>query len=591
MFWINKLTVTGNGKSSSTITFAKGMNIICGPSNTGKTYIVSCIDYVFGSTTLPFAVNTGYDTIALQINSEYGTITLTRKLNENSVEVSCVNSNIESGIYKLTGKQTLGAVLLKLIGIEDVPSVISSKEFKTQKLSWRNILHMSLISEERIIRKPSILMPEQKTAETSTVTALTYLATGQDFKESMPQESTAIIKAKKEAVEIYIRDELRQISVRQSELKNEISEISSTDFESEIDKITQELLQIQSRISDSLKGNQKLLGETTKLNEQLAECTVMEKRYQALKSQYLSDLKRLNFIVDSAVNSSSEHTRNCPFCSSTVKIKDSTDYVKSAQSEYKKIQLQLKDLERTITSLDNEILSLEKSLQDTMKSYRDTNKLIEQELQPYAERLKEKLRDYRSAMKINAEIDALNHQSSRMTEKVSEIANNDESTLTFKAKEHIPSDMLEWLNKYWQEVLTRCKFDDLQSAYFDKRYMDVVVNGQTKADFGKGYRAYLNTLNALGMILYLKTQGKYSPSLLIVDSPILSLKEKLQSDEKVSSPMRSGLFEELKQHQKELQIIIVENEIPSIDYDDVQVIEFTKSKEYGRYGFLADLFN
>ena len=450
---------------------------------------------------------------------------------------------------------------------------------------------MSLISEERIIRKPSILMPEQKTAETSTVTALTYLATGQDFKKSMPQESPAIIKAKKEAVEIYIRDELRQISERQSELKNEVSEISSTDFESEIDKITQELLQIQSRISDSLKGNQKLLGETTKLNEQLAECTIMEKRYQALKSQYLSDLNRLNFIVDSAVNSSPEHTRSCPFCSSTVKIKDSTDYITSAQSEYKKIQLQLKDLERTITSLDNEILTLEKSLQDAMQNYRDTNKLIEQELQPYAEQLKEKLRDYRSAMKISAEIDALSFQSSRMTEKVFEIANNDESTLTFKAKEHIPSNMLEWLDKYWSEVLTRCKFDDFQSAYFDKRYMDVVVNGQMKADFGKGYRAYLNTLNALGMILYLKTQGKYSPSLLIVDSPILSLKEKLQSDEKVSSPMRSGLFEELKQHQKELQIIVVENEIPSIGYDDVKVIEFTKSKEYGRYGFLADLFN
>ena len=259
MFWINKLTVTGNGRTSSTITFAKGMNIIYGPSNTGKTYIVSCIDYVFGSKSLPFAVNTGYDTIAVQINSEYGAITLTRKLNENSVEVSSANSNIESGMYKLAGKQTLGAVLLKLIGIKDVPSVISSKEFKTQKLSWRNILHMSLISEERIIRKPSILMPEQKTAETSTITALTYLATGQDFKESMPQESLAIIKAKKEAVEIYIRDELRQISERQSELKNEVSETSSTDLESEIDKITQELLQIQNRISDSLKGNQKLL--------------------------------------------------------------------------------------------------------------------------------------------------------------------------------------------------------------------------------------------------------------------------------------------------------------------------------------------
>ena len=119
--------------------------------------------------------------------------------------------------------------------------------------------------------------------------------------------------------------------------------------------------------------------------------------------------------------------------------------------------------------------------------------------------------------------------------------------------------------------------------------MDVIVNGQPKASFGKGYRAYLNTLNSLGIILYLKNCGKYSLPFLIVDSPILSLKEKVQSSETVSSPMRTQLFKMLKKCQNDLQIIVIENEIPSIDYSDVQIIEFTKSKNNGRYGFLMDL--
>lgn len=42
-FYIEKLTVTGSGKTDSTIDLSNGVNIIYGPSNTGKTYIVKCI--------------------------------------------------------------------------------------------------------------------------------------------------------------------------------------------------------------------------------------------------------------------------------------------------------------------------------------------------------------------------------------------------------------------------------------------------------------------------------------------------------------------------------------------------------------------
>lgn len=317
----------------------------------------------------------------------------------------------------------------------------------------------------------------------------------------------------------------------------------------------------------------------------------MKKRYLDLRTQYISDLERLNFIVDSAINKTSDHTRSCPFCSSSVKIQDSTNYIASAQSEHKKVNLQLKDLDRTILSISKECVAIENEINNAIKRYSDTKTLIEKELQPYADALKEKMRDYRNLIKLKAEINALDNQSARMTTKVTEIANADDSTLFFKVKEHIPTAMIDWLNKFWPEVLKRCKFDNIQNAYFDKRTMDVVVDGQSKADYGKGYRAYLNTLNALGIMLYLRNEGKYYPPLLVLDSPILSLKERIQSDELVPSPMRTGLFQELKACQDRIQIIIAENEIPPIDYSNVHVIEFTKSTENGRYGFLMDVVN
>lgn len=60
-FFIEKIVASGAGKKESTIVFKPGANIIYGPSNTGKTYIVKCIDFLFGSDADPFDSSSGYD--------------------------------------------------------------------------------------------------------------------------------------------------------------------------------------------------------------------------------------------------------------------------------------------------------------------------------------------------------------------------------------------------------------------------------------------------------------------------------------------------------------------------------------------------
>ncbi|WP_302538326.1 hypothetical protein [Clostridium saudiense] len=75
--------------------------------------------------------------------------------------------------------------------------------------------------------------------------------------------------------------------------------------------------------------------------------------------------------------------------------------------------------------------------------------------------------------------------------------------------------------------------------------------------------------------------------MLIIDSPILSLKEK--SDEKASDSMKSSLFKYLVDNQNSGQTIIIENDIPDIDYSKVNVIKFTKDKNNGRYGFFKEI--
>lgn len=125
------------------------------------------------------------------------------------------------------------------------------------------------------------------------------------------------------------------------------------------------------------------------------------------------------------------------------------------------------------------------------------------------------------------------------------------------------------------------------SLVFDKATMDIILNGKKKSTNGKGYNAYLSSAVALVLSRYMQKHARYSPGLIILDSPILSLKE--IDTRKPSQSMRNGLFENIVNFQNGIQTIIIENEIPEIDYSNVNLIHFTKDKSVGRYGFLLDV--
>ena len=101
-----------------------------------------------------------------------------------------------------------------------------------------------------------------------------------------------------------------------------------------------------------------------------------------------------------------------------------------------------------------------------------------------------------------------------------------------------------------------------------------------KSSNGKGYNAYFNSVVAIVLSRYMESKAKYSPDFLVLDSPILSLKEK--EAKKPSETMRNTLFENIVDNQKGIQTIVIENEIPEINYKDANIIHFTKEKNNGR---------
>lgn len=166
-FYITKVVAKGSGKTDSVIDLRPGLNIIRGRSNTGKTCIIKCIDFCFGSKAKPFDESLGYDTIEISLHTGKGDITITRALGKNQVDVVTDVPGFESGKYDLkhTNKKDplpiLSDLLLDSIGIEGEHFVIKNKNFEKKRLTWRTFLHVLLFHVADIAKEKSIIEPEQ----------------------------------------------------------------------------------------------------------------------------------------------------------------------------------------------------------------------------------------------------------------------------------------------------------------------------------------------------------------------------------------------------------------------------------------------
>ena len=581
-FYIEKIIVTGSGKTDSIIELSNGVNIIYGPSNTGKTYIVKCIDYMFGSEREPIDISTGYQYIKIIVRTQCGTITMSRKIGENKIEVSSNDNNVPSGKYATKASRTnydktINSVWLSLIGINDLHLVISNENYKKQILSWRTFSHMFMLTETKIISEYSAILSGRDTSNTAVIASLIFLLSGQDFAETETKDTKEIKEAKKNAVKAYINKELLA----------QLKENPNIDIAVEIEKIMAEISTNEKRINSSIEENQKILAQLYEKNENLSECNVLLNRYDELTTQYDADLKRLNFIVDGEANLNASFSTHCPFCDGEVVVKKNQNYIDAAKSDYKKIKLQAKDLESASKELRSEKLSLEQEIGTLMAKKKSIEELIEKELKPQVFNLKEKLSTYKDAIECQKEIDILKKLSEQKTADMIENDTDEESELKFKVKEHLDYSFINELSNGIKSFLENCNYDNLLSVIFDKADMDIVINGKKKSSNGKGYNAYFNSVVAIVLSRYMESKAKYSPDFLVLDSPILSLKEK--ETKKPSETMRNTLFENIVDNQKGIQTIVIENEIPEINYKDANIIHFTKEKNNGRYGFLLDV--
>lgn len=598
-FYIEKVIARGLGKTDSVIELKNGLNIIQGRSNTGKTCVIKCIDFCFGGKANPFDDTLGYDTIVLSIHTGKGNIQISRQFDKNQVEVITDIDEFSSGTYDLKPSKkkeplpVLGDLLLASIGIGEEHQIVKNKNFEKRRLTWRTFIGLMLLSVQDIARETSVIEPEQVTEKTAFLSALLFLLTGKDFAETDAKTGKEIRKAQKRAVEEYVNKKISAISEKKKALNERLIIFDGVDVEQAIQDIIDSLNKTEEEISDSLKHSRDLFRQISELQERAAECALLQTRYASLRTQYVSDVKRLSFIVNGEVKINNvSHNQTCPFCDGKLPERSKNSYIQSAQAELKRITGQMDGLAETEESIKKEREEIEQNLADLSAKRESINSIIEKELRPKADSFREMLKDYRAYIQIKNELSVIDGLAESWETDLRSLPNEDETPIEYHPKEYFGDEFREAIEKLIKTALKEACYDNLTSARFNMKDFDVEVNGHKKANInGQGYCSYLNSIVAMVFRQYMSENASYDPGILVIDTPLLGLDQGVP--DAAPESMRTGLFRFFTQHQDIGQVIILENiaNIPPLDYEGLgaNVVTFTKGLTEGRYGFLNDV--
>ncbi len=597
MFYIKKITITSGQGTVSSVDLKPGLNIVHGESNTGKSLVLNCIDYMFGAEKHRFDAALKIKEIMLVLDVDGKNITMRREIDSNDIEVSSTVDYIESDTYKIgRAKKWINNVWLRLLGIEEPTKIIMTLAGRSQSLTLRTFVHLILCDETRIQGEGSMLSQGKGIVRNVAVpvyTSLLYLATGNNYLPDDASGDPKIKKAKKEAIKSFVDKSMLALEERKvNELAN-FSKLSPYELQNRVDSIIEEIGAVEGAL-ERATSQSKLLGEELiELDDQITESRMLMNRNKSLESQYASDIKRLTFIVEGNIQHDNLPTLTvCPFCNGQLTKDQGDSCIDAAIVEVEKIEMQIRDLRSVQISLEQEIKEFTAERTTVLAKRKEIDSMIRGELQPQIVQLRSSLADYTLSLNQYKAKEMIEAFSDVLVSGLEEAEKEAGEDMNFNAKGKFSEVFLKSLNSELKSLLEICNYKNFTGAYFDiEKDEDVVVNGHVKRSQGQGYRAFLNSVFMLALYNCLDSFKKCPIPLLVIDSPILSLKEKQATNKSgfATAGMKDGLFRYLVSHQSQRQTIIIENDIPNIEYGETNQIEFTHDDAEGsRYGFVVD---
>lgn len=601
---LRKILFRGPEKETA-LPFSSGINVVCGASDTGKSFLAESIDFMLGGSRLREITELAhYTEIELDlVTSDGQNWRLQRAVSGGNFElVNLDNPASESVVLKqkhVQGKtDNLSGFLLEQIGLLSKEILKSSVKATTQGLSFRNLARLTLVQEDEIQQKGSPFWSGQFTTKTSELATIKLLLTGIDDSTVIAVGDSGI----NNDVHISLIDELlADLAVEIEDMGEDRHELTSqlTIIENSIDSQRESLATAQKQLDQLLQRRGVAFEERSKIQRRLDEISELLARFSLLHDHYTVDIDRLKSIQESGLIFMYIDVIACPHCGADPdhqhleKICDGDvdSIITSATAEMQKIERLLTELNSTVTDLQCEADRLDTDYKDYDAVYQHLNKTILETVAPevnvyrysYTELVDERA-DVQKSIDLFSRHDRLVDRKAKLNSIPPAKEEKNEVQIG------IPESVAHRLSLKISSILKAWHFPGGCHVSFDKDSSDFVIDGKPRGSRGKGLRAITHAAVSVALLEFCQENGLSHPGFLVLDSPLLAYYKPEGEDDAVlqHTDLKEKFYDYLvKHHNADSQILIIENPHPPESMDGmITMTIFTSNTNAGRFGLL-----
>ncbi len=584
MLQLRRIILEGPEVEEASVSFAAAANIIAGESETGKSYLLHCIDYIFGADELRkrFPQVEPYSRLLVEFeNTEGQFLCLVRHLSGGDLaayrcRVEDITGDGEKIAHRRHGKSTapdVTSVLFPFAGIPEA-TVRADKNGRTQRLSIRNFIPPVLVDEISVIEEQSPVLGRAGYDTTARERMFAFMLSGKDDQGVIATERREIANTRLNAQLSVIADLLAPLEKRLGQADPENPDETIERVEATITSVTASIAQYEDERAQLVEERQSAIEDLQRAETQLVAIDELLTRYHLLAERYSSDLERLDFIAEGAHYFDSLQDVKCPLCDQLmtpehahIATVGSEKVYASARAEAAKILAQRRDLEDAVASLQarREARSGEQAAaqQTIARTKTRLDEIVQPTLRADARRLQDLL-DRRVSLETTK---SDREQLDSLIAKKEEIERTAASSRAGKRKwEPLPGRALREFCDEVEAVLKEWRWNGGGRVEFDAGKYDLIVDGQARQSHGKGVRAILYSAFVIGLLRYCARNRRPHPGFVIIDSPLTSYKKRGTQVKGVDGPIdldvEAAFWDALKRVPEGIQIIIVENKEP-----------------------------
>jgi hypothetical protein len=598
---VRKLVVEGPNRLDAAVTFEAGLNIVVGPSDTGKTYIFQCLEFALGASDPPKPIPEadGYETIRLSVCRADGReFTLVRSLQGGDIRLSAEGAEdvVLEAKHSIDNPRNISTFLLEASGLSG-KRVRKNASGEARSLSFRDVAHLAFVDEESVMTDRSPLRTGQWTAETVESRVFRLLLTGEDDSSVIAKEKPAIRKARQaersDLLETLIsrmrssnQDVVRPESIDAATKELRIREVDAAET-------SQALVSTQDAAGAVEDRRRETWSELRSFQSRADVLRELQTRFDLLKKQYETDLDRLASIAEVGLRIDQTPTERCPVCGALAEHQEHEHAVEqespsevraSCEAERAKIATLMTDLGETVATNAADLAKEMRGAEERSVELASLDKELAEALKPRVAAATEAFRGAEHRVREAEHVVQLMRYEGEFRQLLAAPEKPRRRTGKLPPP-NVSSGEADGFAKEVERLLEAWRFPGAGRVTFSEQDQDLVVEGRHRSSYGKGVLALTHAAFSLGLLRFCLDSDLPSPGVVAVDSPLVVYREPDPEEGGFPSEVKDNFYRSIAHAFGDAQVFIFENEMPPDLGDEANVIKFTKGTS-GRHGFI-----